>query len=273
MMKCEAVQNRLLALPDPTRVADELRDHLTGCESCRAFLAQIGRLDAILVSLPVPPCSAERKAEFLEQISAAGPIITRVPVYTKSDSTTRLRALLAKSGPWKEVAGVAAALLLVAGAWWALREGKPDDPPEVAGIRHDLLKKEVALVSALAQSNSPRKNVEIWSGFTGDLRSEVRAVYLFAPGDDMTALAGLFDKAAKGGVLKHARQLDNLPLDQRKAIVDDLIKKMADTEAEATQLGQAAPPQSKAPLKRIAETARTVRTELQSPRADGGLEP
>jgi hypothetical protein len=254
-------------------VPDDLRDHLTGCEACRGFLAQLGRLDAILASLPVPPTSEERKAAFLEQIGAAGPIITRVPVYTKSDSTTRLRALIAKSGSWKHVAGVAAALLLAVSTWWALQDNNPEQPPEVAGIRHELLKKEVAVLAALSQTDSPRKKVEIWTSVTNDLRDEVRQVYLFAPGDDMTALAGLFDKAAKGGVLKHARQLDNLPADQRKAVLDDLIKTMAEAEAEATQLGQGATPQSKASLKRIAETAKTVRTELLSPRPDGGLDP
>lgn len=272
-MKCEVVQNRLLALPDATRVPDDLRAHLAGCESCRGFLAQLGRLDTVLAALPVPAPSEERKVAFLEQLGAAGPIITRIPVYTKSDSTTKLRALLAKSESWKHVAGVAAALLIAAGAWWALRDNKPEQPPEVAGVRHDLLKKEVAVLAALTQTDSPRRKAEIWAGMAGDLRDEVRAVYLYAPGDDMAALAGLFDKAVTGGVLKHARQLDTLPLDQRQAVVDDLIRKMADAEAEATQLGQAAPPQSKASLKRIAETARTVRNELESPRPEGGVEP
>jgi hypothetical protein len=272
MMKCEAVQNRLLALPDATRVPDDLRAHLSGCESCRGFLAQLGRLDAILTSLPVPPRSEERKAALLEQVTAAGPIITRVPVYTKGDSTTRLRALLAKADPWRHVAGLAAALLIAVGAWWALSEKTPAEV-EVAGLRDEMLAKEVALVSELSKSDSQRRKVELWSGFTGDLRDQVRAVYLYAPGKDMTALAGRFDKAAKGGLLEQARRLDNLPLDQRQAIVDDLVRKMAEAEAEATRLELAAPPQSKAPLKRIAETARTVRTELQAPRPDGGFEP
>ncbi len=268
-MKCEAVQNRLLALPDASRLPDELRDHLSGCAACSGYLAQLGRLDAILASLPVPTPSDDRKAEFLDQMSAVGPIITRMPVYTKTDSAT-YRALT-NSHTWK-YAGLAAALMVAVGAW-VMIPGKKATEVETAGLRHELLKKEVALVSALAQSKEQRRNVELWSQFTGDLRDEVRHVYLYAPGDDMTALAGLFDKAAKGGVLKHARQLDNLPLDQRKVIVDQLIQRMAEAETEAMQLGQSAPPQSKVPLKRIAEAARTVRTELQSPRPDGGLEP
>src|SRR5579885_2061136 len=92
-MNCEAVQNRLLALPDPRRASDELRGHLDGCPACRSFLAAVGRLDELLAAIPVPPPSEEVKAAFLDKVTEAGPIIRRLPVVPRRDSSVTLRAL------------------------------------------------------------------------------------------------------------------------------------------------------------------------------------
>ena len=89
-MNCDAIQNRLLALPDLRRVPDELRGHLDECPACRAYLARAVRLDKLIAAVPVPPSSEETKAAFLDRATEAGPVIKRIPVVRRRDSATYL---------------------------------------------------------------------------------------------------------------------------------------------------------------------------------------
>jgi hypothetical protein len=269
-MNCDVVQNRLLALPDPRRTPDDLRGHLDGCPACRAFQGQAGRLDGLLAAVPVPPPSDEAKAALLDRVTEAGPIIRRVPVVTRRDSALDLPAYLAERGRWVYAAAVAAAVLLAVG-WLTFRGGGPPVEPPYDGVAgHGLLRKVVGKVAtdsdALARVETPEQRMQAWAAVTGDLRDEVQRIYRHAGRDDLTALAGLFEKAAERGLLPQAEQVArdrlHLPAELRLALFRDAIDRMARVEADAAAFAQTAPEDKKPPLHQIRQTARKVREEL-----------
>jgi hypothetical protein len=278
-MTCDAIQNRLLALPDVRRVPDELRGHLDGCPACRAYLARAVRLDKLLATIPVPPPSEETKAAFLDRATEAGPVIKHIPVVRRDSGT-----YLLDDGRWKYTAAALAAAVLVAVGWLAFRGG--DAPPSrndyttVAG--HELLTKTLGNVvtgeKALAKVDKPEQRMKAWENVTADLRAEIERVYRFTPKDrdDLNALAGLFKKAAEDGLLRQADAVMNgqLPADQRQALLRDAIGQMDRIEADATTFAQEAPEHNKLPLRKIRDTAKKVREGLSDklePRQAGGV--
>jgi hypothetical protein len=264
-MTCDAIQNRLLALPDLRRVPDELRGHLDGCPACRAYLARAVRLDKLLATIPVPPPSEETKAAFLDRATEAGPVIKRIPVVRRDSGT-----YLLDDGRWKYTAAALAAAVLVAVGWLAFRGG--DAPPNrndtttVAG--HDLLKKTLGRVvtdeTALARSNTSEERMRAWADMTADLREEIEKVHLHAPKDDLKALAGLFEKAARKGLLAEARKMteDQTPAEKQRAAFQLAQERLTRIAADAAAFAQAAPPDMKPPLQQIRDTAGAVLKEL-----------
>jgi hypothetical protein len=266
-MNCEAVQNRLLALPDLRRVPDELRTHLDGCPACRAFLAKAVRLDALVAAVPVPPPSAEARAALLERVAEAGPVIKRVPV-VRRDSMADLPAYLAEDGRWKYAAALAAAVLVAVG-WLAVREDATTRAPDYNGVAgHALLTKTIGKVAtdkeALARARTSEERMRVWAAVTGDLRDEVENVYRYAGKDDLKALAGLFDKAAERGLLDQARKVadDQTPPDRRRAAFRDAIGRMDKIAADTETFARTAPEDRKPVLRQIGATAKRVRDEL-----------
>ena len=260
-MTCDVIQNRLLALPDLTRVPDDLRAHVDRCPGCRAFLAGAARLDGLLTGLPVPP-SEDAKAAFLDRITAAGPIIRRVPTVPRFRS---LRARVGGAVGWKPAAGLAAAVAVGAGIWLTVG-GTSDEKPSVAAApRHPLLEKQVRHVVALARANTPPDRMRVWAAVAADLRDETRAVYKVAPADEMAALARMFDKTVRQGIVPQADRLADhaIPAPDKRALLTDVEARLADVEAEASRLATQAPPQSVEPLKKIAAAARDGRLKLR----------
>jgi hypothetical protein len=264
-MTCDAIQNRLLALPDLRRVPDELRGHLDECPTCRAYLARAVRLDKLLATIPVPPSSEETKAAFLDRVTEAGPVIKHIPVVRRDSGT-----YLLDDGRWKYTAAALAAAVLVAAGWLAFRGGEA--PPNrnkydtVAG--HELLTKTLGRVvtdeKALARSNTSEERLRAWADMTSDLRDEVEKVHLHAPKDDLKALAGLFEKAAQKGLLTEARKMteDQTPAEKQRAAFQVAQERMTRIAADAAAFAQAAPPDKKQPLQQIRDTAGAVLKEL-----------
>jgi hypothetical protein len=266
-MTCDAIQNRLLALPDLRRVPDELRGHLDGCPACRAILARASRLDRLIAAIPVPPSSAETRAAFLDRVTEAGPVIKRVPV-VRRDSAFNLPAYLAEHGRWRYAVGLAAAVLIAIG-WLTWQDGppsKPIEPPTVAG--HRLLKKTIGRVvtdkTALARVEKPEQRMLVWADVTDDLRDEIKDVYLHAPKDDLKSLAGLFEKVTGKGLLAQADAVEksSLPADQKLKALRDVVARMTVVEAELTAFAQNAPEDNKPSLRLIQGTAKHVKEEL-----------
>ncbi|HET6575470.1 MAG TPA: hypothetical protein VFG68_17840 [Fimbriiglobus sp.] len=277
-MTCDAIRNRLLALPDLRRVPDELRGHLDECPACRAYQARAVRLDGWIKAIPVPPSSEETKAAFLDRATEAGPVIKRVPV-VRRDSALYLPAFLAENGRWRYAAGLAAAVLIAVGwlTYWGDGTPKPNEPLTVAG--HDLLTKTIGHVvtdkDALAKVDTPEQRMRVWADMTRDLQSEIKRVYLYAPQADLTVLAGLFEKVTEKGLLRQAGAVKDsqLPPDRQQALLRGAIEQMAAVEADLAAFAQNAPQGNKLPLRQIRGTAQRVREELSKlePRLAGSV--
>ncbi|OWK37973.1 hypothetical protein [Fimbriiglobus ruber] len=263
-MKCEVVQNRLLALPDSHRVPDDLRAHVTTCTGCTAFLATAARLDGLLAALPVPQSSADVKAAFLERVTEAGPVIKRIPTIPRPDSTIDLRAVLMKNGRWKYAGALAASLLIGAGVWVAVGGKRAPGQPETVALKHELLNREVKHFDELANATTPPERIAVWSAVAADLRGEAKALYVAAQEPEMRALARMYEKAVREGVVAQAELLSPAPMPtaEKREALTEAANRLTEAEAEATSLAATAPPQSKNALLAIAKTAKDGKTKL-----------
>lgn len=273
-MTCDVARNRLLALPDPSRPTDDLLPHLADCAACRAVQADAVRLDRLLKHLPVPS-SAERKAAFLAELEADGPVIRSRPV---------LPSTLAGSGAFKPVTkwlkridwryvggGVAAAVVVGLAVLFLWPKPHDIDSPLAEKPRSELLAQMVKHNTALATTaTTPDKQVVVYAEYSADLKAEAGRVYKVAERDEMNSLASLYEKVVTDGVVKQAELIDEkrLPPDVRSQALTDAMKKLAAAEKDASDLAADAPPNARPALDRIAKAAKSGRQAL-SARADG----
>ena len=260
-MKCEAVQNRLLAAPDASHPGEELAAHLAGCAACEVVQVRALQLDSLLVNLPAVPSSELKKAAFLESVQEAGPIIKAIP-----------RSLRTPSGtfkPWRaarfeHVAGVAAAILVAVVGLWYFTKGKSPVPEVAEKPRHELLKKEVRHVAKLAGSDSAPQRMTIWAEWASDLKTETKELYKVAPSDELLALGRLFERAVQEGIVQQAKLLDkHMPAGDRQALFQDALARLTEAETETMQLAENAPPDAQKTLRKMAQTARSARAVLE----------
>jgi hypothetical protein len=258
-MKCDAVRNRLLDLPDLSSVPADLLVHADGCERCARFLAEARVLAADLAALPAPSGESAKLA-FLDSLLAAGPVIKTVP--TPLGSGTTLRDLLARI-PLRPVGTIAAAALVGVGLWSALPGPKPPqakaEPP-----RHELLRKVVALNTELAASATPRDRVAKLAGLAADLRAETQALSKAAQRDEMLSLARMYETVVDKGIVTQAEKMTmfNTPVIDRQSTLKAAMAELARTASEVTALVPTASQQVQPLLQRIAKTARDGEARL-----------
>ena len=261
-MKCEAVQNRLLAAPDAHHPEEKLLAHLADCSACRMVQTHALKLDSWLLHLPAAPSSDVKKAAFLESIQEAGPIIRVKPRSLRTPSGT-YRPWQTVLG-WEQYAGIAAALMIaLGGLWWFTRTKSP--VPELAEKpRHELLKKEVRHLTQLANSDSAPKRMTIWAEWASDLKTETKELYKVAPNDDLQSLGRLFERAVQEGIVKQAGLLDkHMPAGERQALFQDALARLTEVETETAQLSLNAPPDAQKTLRKMSQTAKTARVALE----------
>ena len=263
-MKCDVVQNRLLALPDVRRLPADLREHVTGCKACVGFLRGLSKLDTLIPKVPVPAPSPEVQVAFFEQVAANTPIITRRPAAPRRDSSVTLSAIWAKREQWQIAAGVAASIMIGIGVSWFATTSRVPPRPEVVKLRHDLLNKEVKHLAALTKANTAQDKIAVWSNTAQDLLTEVKNVHLLAQGNEMVNLERLFDKTVHEGIIKQAATLENLTVADRQKSLSDVVMKLKAAENDATTLSQNATPTSKPVLIRMAKTAKDGRIQLET---------
>ena len=260
-MKCEAVQNRLLATSDALHPGAELAAHVAGCAACLAMQARAAELDIYLTRLPAAPSSAAKRAAFLESILEMDPIIETKP-----------RTLRTPSGhfrPWRAVrrehcAGLAAALLVALAGLAYFTRNKAQAPELAEKPRHELLKKEVRHVAKLATSDSAPQRMTVWAEWASDLKSETKDLYKVAPSDELSALARLFERAVQEGIVKQAKLLDkHMPAGDRRALFQDALARLTEVANDTTLWAQNAPPDAQQTLNKMAATARAAVSVLQ----------
>jgi hypothetical protein len=261
-MNCQSVQNRILALPDPRQVPDSLRAHLGGCPDCLRWWRQAARLEGLLERLPAPPAPGEKKAGLIDELTAAGPVIRRIPTLDRRSAPSPLAALLRRN--WKPVAALAAGVLVVLGGWWALRPG-PNREVVTATPPHPLLEKVVRWDVALARADTPAKRLEALGGLADDLQSEARALARVAGPDELNELADWYRRVVHRGIVDRAEKVPEHALTraEKEALFGGLADRLGDAAQEADRLAGHAPPGSQPALKKIAETARDGQQKLR----------
>lgn len=257
-MNCQAVQNKILALPDPRHVPDPLRGHVAGCAACRAWAEHAARLEGLLERLPVPPAPADKKAVLLADLSR--PAVTEpAPRRASAFEFVRRNAAL--------VGGLAAAVLIASGAW--LFSGKAGPNPEVAEApppRDPFLEKMVQLNVALAKADTHAKKLEVLGAQSDTLTAEARSLARLASPDELKDFVRWYEKT-KTTLVDQAAKYNAQPLAAdpvlRKKQLADLARKLEATAAEMRKAAGEVPPGAKPVLERIADTARDGQAALQ----------
>src|SRR5262245_55441701 len=136
-MNCQAVQNKILALPDPRRVPDSLREHVVKCDACRVWAEQVGRLESLLERLPVPPPPADKKTAMVAELHRE-PATTEPAVATRDEVGSPFRRFLKENSTL--VGGLAAAIVVAFAAWWLYPKNGPKPDMVQSTPEYPLLK-------------------------------------------------------------------------------------------------------------------------------------
>ena len=263
-MTCQTIQNRVLALPDPRQLPENLREHIAGCPGCQAWWKQAVRLDRLLEQLPAPPAPADKKAAMLDELAAAGPVIRSIPAVERGTGRSVFVKLLAVPGV-RYAAGLAAAVLIAVGGWMAFR---PTKQPEVAvpSPRDPFLDKIVKRNVALAQTKAPDERMVALAGLADDLSAETRGLARIADQDDLRELSGLFQKVVNDGIVRQAERLPPHALTptQKQALLEKLSTTLDGARQQADQAARESPPHAQPALRTISDTARDGQTKLKA---------
>jgi len=263
-MNCQAIQNQILALPDPRELPPALRAHVLGCAACQAWAKRAARLEVLLEQLPVPPAPGEKKEMMLGDLMSADPVIQPMAVPATRPSFGRVAArFLARNAT--AVAGLAAAVLVAVGVYsfWPKAGPVPQDVAKTQ--KHPLLEKMVARDVAMARADSPTKKLEVLGAMADDLAGETRGMARLATGAELRQMAGWYEKVVRDGMVPQA---DKLPLHMSAAekarLLDALAAKLDADAAEADKVARESPPDAQPALKRMADTAREGEKSLRA---------
>ena len=221
------------------------------------------RLELLLEHLPVLPPPTNKKADVLEELHTAGTLISTLPDATEKPSSRRI---LAYAG------GIAAAVLVMIGAWLALKPNG-NKPAPLEAHRHPLLEKVIQRDRDLARAETPKQRLEILAVLADDLAAETRSLARVANPDELRELAGMYSKVVNDGIVPRASKIpqNSMTPDQKKALLTQMSRKLADTQAEVEKLSNEVPPESKPALKKIADSARDGQKKLAEQLASEGV--
>jgi hypothetical protein len=264
-MNCQAVQNKILALPDPRHIPDALRDHVAGCTGCREWAKQAARLEGLLAQLPAPPAPADKKAALIDELTRPEPIITRPLVRPVGEGFARpaLRFLRRNAAT---VGGLAAAVLVTLGGWWLVTRNGPTPVAAQPTPKDPFVEKLVQKNIALAKADTFEKKFQALGEMADDLSTQTRSLARVANPNDLLELAGLFDKVVKDGLGKQADEVARQPewkVPKKPELYASLAKKLGDMATEADRLAGEVPPESKPALQKIAASAREGQKKFQ----------
>lgn len=264
-MTCQTIQNRVLALPDPRQLPENLREHVAGCPGCQAWWKQAVRLDRFLEQLPAPPAPADKKAAMLDELAAAGPVIRSIPAVDRGTGRPVFVKLFAVPGV-KYAVGLAAAVLIAVGGWMAFRTDKGPPIAQPSSPRDPFLEKIVKRNVALAQTKAPDERMVALAGLADDLSAETRGLARIADQDDLRELSGLFQKVVNDGIVRQAERLPPHALTptQKQALLEKLSATLDGAKQQADQAARESPPHAQPALKTISDTARDGQTKLKA---------
>jgi hypothetical protein len=254
-MNCQAIQNQILALPDPRELTPALREHVLGCAGCQTWARKAARLEALLKQLPVPAAPREKKETLIGELMQAEPVIQPMatPAMRPGLGLVAVRFLRRNAA---YVGGLAAAVLVAVGLY-ALWPTRTSTPEMVQTQKYPLLERIVARDVELARADTPSKRLEVLSGMADDLATDTRGMARLASGDELKQMAGWYEKVVKDGMVPQAKNLPlHMPEAEKKKFLDALAAKLETDATEAEKLAREAPQDAQPALKRMAETAR-----------------
>ncbi len=264
-MNCQVVQNKILALPDPRVVPDPLREHVVGCAGCQAWAKQAARLEALLEQLPTPLAPADKKDALIGNLVRGDAIIARPATVPVQPREARVLTFLRRNAA--VIGGLAAAILVALGAWALfprpakpeMAQPLPDDP---------FLRKIVQRDLALANAKTPAERLQILSGLADDLSVQARSLARVATRNELGDLARWYDQVVKNAIVPQAENAPAfvmVPAERtaREALLESLAKKLNENAAETDKLLSEVPPEAKAALQRMTESAREGQKKLQ----------
>ncbi|QJW96341.1 hypothetical protein [Frigoriglobus tundricola] len=255
-MKCQAVQNQILALPDPRELPPALRSHVLACAACQAWARQAARLEGLLEQMFVPPAPAEKKEALLGELMAADPVIRSMatPATRPTFGPAAVR-FLGRNASY--VGGLAAAVLVAFGAYLLVGNRSPGTKETALTHKHPLLEKLVARDVAMARADTPAKQLEVLTGMADDIASDTRGMARLASGAELKQMAGWYEKVVAEGIVPQARGLPTeMPAADKARLIDGLAAKLDAEAVEAEKVAREAPPDAQTALKRMADAAR-----------------
>jgi hypothetical protein len=262
-MICQAVQNQLLALPDPSRPGVDLRDHLQACAACRQWQHRLLQIERNVPVLPVPSSTGQKA--FLRQFLAGSgdaPVVVPPP---KKSGLEKLALGAWPPGPWGYAAAAVAAVVLVSLGSWAL--WRPRELPVLrAATKAPLPDPFVASLMQrdlrLAVAETGRERLEVLSDLADDLFQETRQVVRGARAEDLDQMAQLYEKVVQEGIV-HLSRAPSLRAADRRQVLAALADRLAQAGREADRLARGAPQNAVRPLQVIGAAARDADNRLR----------
>jgi hypothetical protein len=267
-MNCRSYQESLLKLDLPDQAPAELQAHLGGCEQCRELQRRLVLLQDSVKQLPLPV--ALSRLEFLQRFLSADVADLANGTLTAGATEPGAMPLPARTIPdvaelkkppwiWYTVMALAAAAGLAVVAIKLLRQEEIVPPvAETAGL-NPAIPRLVDCTRRLAHGATAQTQVDALADMADDLFVEAQRHARIQPGQ-VKAVAALFEKVVKDGMLKSAARL---PPERRRAILTPIIDRLSRTAQEAETVAVKSDSQAADSLRRLGDVARQGGNELR----------
>jgi hypothetical protein len=269
-MRCEVVQRRLMSIEDATKVPPDLRVHLAACAQCRDWQGQLVQFERHIPLLPVP--KSRGKSRLLRKlmhdpvaglqsaaVAAAGQGQGGRPLYAPWPSQQRPR----KRGKVRFVAALVAAVAVILFGWWLLGPSRSTRPEGPAGkpTTDPLLASLVHYDLRLNAASTPGERLDILADVAQALHDESRTLAGEAAQDELSQLAGLYERVVRNGLTKCASTLSPA---QRVRSLKPIIDQLEKAAQASERLSKRTPAECARPVQKMAAIAWEGRRQLTS---------
>jgi hypothetical protein len=266
-MNCRSYQESLIKLDLPDQAPADLQAHLGGCEQCRELQRRLVLLQDSIKQLPLP--AALSRLEFLQRFLSAdgadlanGTLTAGAPGAMPLPAPTIPDPARLKRPPWNWYTGMALAVaagLVVVAITLLLRHEEAAPPvPTSAGL-NPMIQRLVDCNRRLAHGATAETQVDALADMADDLFVEAQRHARGQPAQ-VKAMAALFEKVVKDGVLKSATRL---PMERRRTILTPIIDRLSRTAQEAETVAVKSDSQAAASLRRLGDIARQAGNDLR----------